>query len=649
MLGSAKITKQFQDNSLLPSTNAGNVVAMAGRTYRGKLTPTLISSWNQFQQEYGGFNKSHSSYSFPLYVYRALKAGASVLVKRLVKWDDLTAENSTIATVATHTPVATSYAMLEMEVSTPVAGIQTVSLEYDLNGAIHVFEFTYDAVNDISFEDQLKNAVQAYNSGTLGTFPAYIKFMYHKNSDNKFTLYTFNLDIAALSVGSISIKQNVGSNSTPSITFTPDITGVAVSTDQQSGGYGNVAATSIGDWGNDVEYKIEAQAQNLKVSVRDLYESYELVLPFYPSKEDILQFNRESNLIKFNALEFNPNFNTLDLSSYTYADFQLDPEGLSVVGVTNGWVKLAGAVGDSSLIETDIIGNTISKNGIQKFSEFDNFTRLAIPEFYQPKVVKGATEYCETRKDCRFFYGLEPFLDAAGAVAANSLTTYNNWYATRLYGGLVVQHPAEGTEVEINPVGDFLGLAAAKDSSQGVWLSVAGEQRGTIRDVVGLKFDYGKPAYVGELDSLVNAFHIPVISKNGNIVFWGTKTTYNPTAGTSLFSENNIADFSIWLSKTLTAFAEKYIFEPNNTATWAALYREILPFLRTLVNAEAITADWEYEGDQNAETIAEAVYNDPVDVSNGIYKAKLITYPYSSLKQLVVIFGVGRPAVVTTA
>lgn len=99
--GIAGVTVNVLDNSALGNPALKGVCAVAGVCERGTLAkPRLIRSWTEFKRFYGGFLTTHL---FPLMCFRALQAGAPLLVSRVVHYTDITDPSTFAGTKAAQT------------------------------------------------------------------------------------------------------------------------------------------------------------------------------------------------------------------------------------------------------------------------------------------------------------------------------------------------------------------------------------------------------------------------------------------------------------------------------------------------------------------------------------------------------------------
>lgn len=96
MSGLAKATITITDSSVVNTNGVKGICAVLGITERGRVNqPVLVSSWFEFQREFGGLL---SSSDFPLLCKRALDGGAKLYVNRIAHYTDI-ADASTLTGV----------------------------------------------------------------------------------------------------------------------------------------------------------------------------------------------------------------------------------------------------------------------------------------------------------------------------------------------------------------------------------------------------------------------------------------------------------------------------------------------------------------------------------------------------------------------
>lgn len=191
----------------------------------------------------------------------------------------------------------------------------------------------------------------------------------------------------------------------------------------------------------------------------------------------------------------------------------------------------------------------------------------------------------ETRKDCVAFVSPrdvtsgEPII-GYGSDAVNKTKAFRNALnVSSSYGfldsGFKYQYDRYNDVYRYVPLnGDIAGLAARTDFVADPWFSIAGLNRGQIKNVVKLAFNPGKT----ERDNLYQAGINPVVNFPGQgVVLFGDKTLL---AKPSAFDRINVRRLFIVLEKAIATAAKFQLFEFNDAFTQAQFRNLIEPFLR---------------------------------------------------------------------
>jgi hypothetical protein len=301
------------------------------------------------------------------------------------------------------------------------------------------------------------------------------------------------------------------------------------------------------------------------------------------------------------------------------------------ISVASG--ALAGGARDISLISNaDIIGVLANKSGVYSFGKADTTIMRVINLIKQDPAVDAVySSWAESNnKSCHIFTKIGDDVTAALAYR-NGTTPYShtklNTHHTRLITGAInLNNPINADQrIQLVGAGD-LAIAIAKKDSDGFWLSAAQLKYGQFTSVnsVVMPFDSG------ELDTLYDKEVNVIKSERGIVRYFGYNTTVIDK--TSLLRQENIADLHIFMKNVFEALAIKYQFVPNTQSTlWSPMYKEARVILEDLVDKKAIQPNegegWEWIGDQNARGTNQLQYNNPVDITQGIYKAKLRFQP----------------------
>jgi phage tail sheath protein FI len=304
-----------------------------------------------------------------------------------------------------------------------------------------------------------------------------------------------------------------------------------------------------------------------------------------------------------------------------------------------GSVTLAtGAAPETGLVDGDYTGNQAAQTGIYVFDGYSNFSWISFPSSTSSVVEVVLKNYVEARKDCRAILttptgitGSEAkaFRNKTGAYAGG--TKLDSMWVSLFYGDIKELSGLTGAEQSISAIGDVIGALSRNAQVNNVWNAVANKERGAINNTLGVVYNLLTPGRVDEANE-VAASHINPVVDHSNLgtVIWGNRTLQ--TANT-LLKFGHVADLCVEMIRQIKPVAEKYQFEPNAPDTWRKLYKEVDGYLSTLKDGGAFE-DYVYEGDQNADVVAQVTYNTVEDVQNGIYKFRVFIKPYPTAEYI---------------
>lgn len=203
-------------------------------------------------------------------------------------------------------------------------------------------------------------------------------------------------------------------------------------------------------------------------------------------------------------------------------------------------------------------------------------------------------------------------------------TMGNSKWVGLFAGGLKFYDP-EGELQNADCIGAVLGLADTVATTRGYWQSFAGLQKGVVYDAIGpVVPNYGSPSRYDQLNALannyINIFCLKDTPSAGKqVVLWNNFSTQFKQDSFRFLS---ISGLVLYLKKTLRPILNKYIEEPNIWFTWKTIFGEVKPVLDAVVDANGMS-EYQWNGDQNAQSYSELTVNNEADVRQGIYKVKL--------------------------
>ena len=193
------------------------------------------------------------------------------------------------------------------------------------------------------------------------------------------------------------------------------------------------------------------------------------------------------------------------------------------------------------------------------------------------------------------------------------------------FGGGIKYYDDLGIIRNCDVLGSVAGLHDVCASQFGPWYSPAGHNRGVIIEALGpVMQNLGTPNMKEQLqefaDWYMNLFVVKDTQYQGKRTMLWHNFTSSPVNDSSKFI--SIVNLNLYLKKTLRPILESYLEEPNTFATWKNIYYEVKPILDDLITREAMT-EYEWLGDQNAQSYADLQINNEADVRQGKYQAKL--------------------------
>lgn len=378
-------------------------------------------------------------------------------------------------------------------------------------------------------------------------------------------------------------------------------------------------ANSVGKWGNNVIVKV-TPAKNGAANQFD----FEISIKGFPDLTEIIP-NLNKVLTETDIATFNMKSSYVVLTS-TGAD------------VTAGSYQLAnGDFDESTITETDYIGDVTAGNGIHVFDNYNDFVKIAIPDQAKPNIDNALIAYVEMRKDCRAVLRTPIGISGTTAITYRDRTgsfsgvAPSTWYADLFFGGIYVIHPTTGEKIHISAIGDILGAMSQRDDKAAEWFAVAGSKRGRIKNVLGVDYNLGSAARATEFDQVSNrGINAVIDDPDFGVVIWDNVTLWKePT----LLKHSNIADLLVYLNRELAPLIKSELFEPNDIETWKAIYRKVRPLLELVKERRGIW-DYLYQGDQLIDDIADAQVNTPNNIDAGQYVFNLFIKPKAALKYI---------------
>ena len=326
--------------------------------------------------------------------------------------------------------------------------------------------------------------------------------------------------------------------------------------------------------------------------------------------------NNQTCLDEVKAMSQNFDFTYLDASTATLL--------IPAVAAASAF---SGGVDPAGIVAADYTG------AMAEFDDVDDGIVMAVPEEDDDAINAAGITYAAGRGDIVFFAHLPNSLITAATLVTERETVANDSkYGAFFGGGIRVREERTLQEIELSEMGDVLGVAAYVYNNYGLWYSLGGQTKGAVQDAIGVVTNFGTPAGFADLNTLANAQINMMVVKN-NV----TQVSGNFSAQLANNQEKflSVVMLVLYLKKTLKPILETYLEEPNDPITFKKIYYHVKPFLDRLTSpAYRALYQYEYYGDQDANTIDDLQVNDPVDVQNGKYKINLKIWPIPSMQEL---------------
>lgn len=293
----------------------------------------------------------------------------------------------------------------------------------------------------------------------------------------------------------------------------------------------------------------------------------------------------------------------------------------------------AGGTDGTAPTDADYTGDATGATGFHAFDEYDDAYFIAAPTQTSSVMALAGTNYASNREDIIYLHHIANTLVTAAAIEAfRTGTAIDDDAMAFIAGGLRVTDPVTSLPIEIAETGDILGLSATTQSLYDPWISFAGSTKGLISNAFGVVTNFGSVGKFDDLNLLANRQVNMVVVKNGQL--------YLNSGFTGVLTESPLSFIStkvliLYIKKTLRPVLESYIEEPSDMPTFKEMADEVKVILDSLVDNRALT-DYEWNGDQDATTVADMQLNNPADVQQGRYKVDLKIITIQPLQEVEV-------------
>jgi hypothetical protein len=238
----------------------------------------------------------------------------------------------------------------------------------------------------------------------------------------------------------------------------------------------------------------------------------------------------------------------------------------------------------SSELDAAIIGNAQDSSGMHgvQNSETYDINLLVIPGMTSGAVIGQGLQLCESRGDVLYVidppFGFRPqqVVDWHNGMLLSDLSSaINSSYGALYWGWLKIYDQFSKQDVWVPPSGYVASVFARTSRVADQWYAPAGINRGYLLAPLAVEFNPSQ----GERDLLYGSGNAvnPLVSfpKDGIVVFGQRTLQRKETA----LDRVGVRMLLIYLKKNLVETLRSFVFEPNDSQTWAQVRTLIEPFM----------------------------------------------------------------------
>ena len=208
---------------------------------------------------------------------------------------------------------------------------------------------------------------------------------------------------------------------------------------------------------------------------------------------------------------------------------------------------------------------------------------------YKPNVKEVAKELVETRRDCVLISDCGDNSDIddvelyTGVVKGGQSYSWNSYLAARYEPYFKKYDQYLGCDNWFSPVVAMAKAIPMSDSLYDIWYAVAGFKRGSVSDILELRWSPNK----SERDRLYLAQVNPIVQFPEGMTIWGQLTTQKQS---SALSDLNCVRTVLYIKRAIEKYLDDYIFDFNDTTEHDEIKKNIFDFLSTVQSARGIKA-----------------------------------------------------------
>jgi len=316
---------------------------------------------------------------------------------------------------------------------------------------------------------------------------------------------------------------------------------------------------------------------------------------------------------------------------------------IAAVNAGSKWMNIATTVGftepASSTVNQYLAGGsdgswvsdsthaTALNTALQLFNGYTDLSSIGAIGVYSTNWLSDISIYANNRADLMGIFEIDPTLTPAAALTFAQTNQVFGKNLAMYYGSSVTAYsPEDGVNIAGPNLCDIMSVWSYSDSVAGnVFRAPAGSNRGLIPNVLSYAYNLLSPANKTVADQLSN-IGVNVVGNHPAFgpVVWNAITR---NLGNTSLNAINVVRMLIQLDKDLMPIYQTELFEPMSPTTWRLAYGKAKVVLKAYEAAQAINPGWVYVGDQGASKVTDAVFNQPNDLSNGLYKVQVTLVP----------------------
>ncbi|HEX5717922.1 MAG TPA: phage tail sheath subtilisin-like domain-containing protein [Thermoanaerobaculia bacterium] len=220
---------------------------------------------------------------------------------------------------------------------------------------------------------------------------------------------------------------------------------------------------------------------------------------------------------------------------------------------------------------------TAVTDALAAFEAIDEIALVAVPGATDAEIHSAVIAHCERVGD-RFAILDGQVVDEFTPDDIQG-ETGNSDYAALYYPRIEVFDPVAKERIFVAPSGHIAGIYARIDTERGVHKAPA---NAVVRGALGLEYRLSRADQEG-----LNPAGINVIRDlNGNIVVWGARTLGGDA--NLEWKYINVRRLFLFLRESIDEGTQWVVFEPNDTALWAKITRNVTAFLTNVWRSGAL-------------------------------------------------------------